>query len=50
MCDKADHLAKDYSRHIFRLTPILVVRGRASTKAIQERGSGTCGGYYWPTL
>lgn len=40
MCDKVDHLAKDYPFSVFNTTLILVVRGRGSTRGASDRCSG----------
>ncbi|KAF3622942.1 hypothetical protein FXO37_32122 [Capsicum annuum] len=43
-CDNPDYLAKDCPHHVFRATPISVMRGRGSVRIMRGRGSGTCGG------
>lgn len=44
ICDEIFHLAKDYSRCMFRATLISSVRGRGSNKGTRGRDGRTRGG------
>lgn len=47
---KIIHSTKDFPHHVFRVTPILAMKGRCYPRRMRGRGSGSCSGSCRDTL